>query len=61
MATTFENNTFTDVMLGRKSIRVYDENVKISQLEMLQMIEEATTAPSSVNMQPWRFVVVESP
>lgn len=61
MATTFENNTFTDVMLGRKSIRVYDENIKISQLEMLQMIEEATTAPSSVNMQPWRFVVVESP
>lgn len=61
MATTFENNTFTDVMLDRKSIRVYDENVKISQLEMLQMIEEATTAPSSVNMQPWRFVVVESP
>ena len=61
MATTFENNTFADVMLGRKSIRVYDENVKISQEEMLEMIQEATTAPSSVNMQPWRFVVVESP
>lgn len=28
--------------------------------EMLTMIQEATTAPSSVNMQPWRFVVVES-
>ncbi|WP_215113366.1 nitroreductase family protein [Exiguobacterium sp. s63] len=61
MATTFENNTFKDVMFGRKSIRVYDENVKISQEEMLEMIQEATTAPSSVNMQPWRFVVVESP
>lgn len=61
MATTFENNTLTDVMLDRKSIRVYDETVKISQLEMLEMIQEATTAPSSVNMQPWRFVVVESP
>ncbi|TCI45963.1 MULTISPECIES: nitroreductase family protein [unclassified Exiguobacterium] len=61
MATTFENNTLTDVMLDRKSIRVYDETVKIPQLEMLEMIQEATTAPSSVNMQPWRFVVVESP
>ncbi|MCT4782489.1 MULTISPECIES: nitroreductase family protein [Exiguobacterium] len=61
MATTFQNDTFEDVVLGRKSIRVYDENVKISQLEMLEMIQEATTAPSSVNMQPWRFVVVESP
>ncbi|EPE61325.1 nitroreductase [Exiguobacterium sp. S17] len=61
MATTFENNTLTDVMLDRKSIRVYDETVKIPQLEMLEMIQEATTAPSSVNMQPWRFVVIESP
>lgn len=61
MTTTFKNNTFADVMLDRKSIRVYDENVKISQDEMLEMIKEATTAPSSVNMQPWRFVVVESP
>ena len=33
---------------------------KISHEEMLTMIQEATTAPSSVNMQPWRFVVVES-
>ncbi|TCI43392.1 nitroreductase family protein [Exiguobacterium sp. SH3S2] len=61
MTTTFENNTLTDVMLDRKSIRAYDETVKIPQLEMLEMIQEATTAPSSVNMQPWRFVVVESP
>lgn len=61
MATTFKNDTFQDVVLGRKSIRVYDENVKISQEEMLEMIQEATMAPSSVNMQPWRFVVVESP
>ncbi|KDN57086.1 nitroreductase family protein [Exiguobacterium sp. AB2] len=61
MATTFKNDTFQDVVLGRKSIRVYDENVKISKEEMLEMIQEATMAPSSVNMQPWRFVVVESP
>ena len=27
---------------------------------MLQILEEATKAPSSVNLQPWRFVIVES-
>ncbi|MEY8446444.1 nitroreductase family protein [Enterococcus ratti] len=54
------NNDFSSVVFGRKSIRVYDETVKISHEEMLAMIQEATTAPSSVNMQPWRFVVVES-
>lgn len=55
-----KNNEFNDVVFGRRSIRAYDETVKIPQEEMLEMISEATKAPSSVNMQPWRFVVVES-
>lgn len=55
------NNNFSEIMFGRKSVRVYDEQFNISKQEMLEMIEEATTAPSSVNMQPWRFIVVESP
>jgi nitroreductase len=54
------NNDFSDIIFGRRSVRVYDKTVKISHEEMLEMIQEATTAPSSVNMQPWRFVVVES-
>lgn len=53
-------NDFAEIALNRKSIRVYDESVKISHKEMLEMIQESTKAPSSVNMQPWRFVVVES-
>lgn len=60
MNKTLANNDFSDIVFGRKSIRVYDENVKIPHEEMLEMIQEATTAPSSVNLQPWRFVVVES-
>lgn len=60
MTKELANNNFKDVVFGRKSIRVYDETVKISQEEMLEMIQETTQAPSSVNMQPWRFVVVES-
>ena len=27
---------------------------------MTEILTEATLAPSSVNMQPWRFVVIES-
>jgi nitroreductase len=60
MSKELVNNDFSSVMFGRKSVRVYDETVKISHEQMLEMIKEATTAPSSVNMQPWRFVVVES-
>ncbi|MFD2729932.1 nitroreductase family protein [Enterococcus camelliae] len=55
-----ETSSFSEMVFGRKSVRVYDETVKISHEEMLEMIQESTTAPSSVNMQPWRFVVVES-
>lgn len=60
MAKELVKNDFADVTFGRKSVRLYDETYKISHEEMLEMIQEATTAPSSVNMQPWRFVVVES-
>ena len=60
MKTKLINNDFSEITFGRKSIRLYDENFKISHEEMLQLIQEATAAPSSVNMQPWRFVVIES-
>lgn len=60
MSKEFVTNDFSEITFGRKSVREYDEGFKISHEEMLEMIQEATTAPSSVNMQPWRFVVVES-
>ena len=47
-------------LVKRRSIRKYDPNIKISKEEMTLMLEEATRAPSSMNMQPWRFVVVET-
>ena len=60
MNKNFKNNDFTEITFGRKSVRLYDENYKISHEEMLEMIQEATAAPSSVNMQPWRFIVGET-
>ncbi|HEL1616033.1 TPA: nitroreductase family protein [Streptococcus suis] len=53
-------NDFNEIMFGRKSIKVYDETVTIDHEEMLEMLNKTITAPSSVNLQPWRFVVVES-
>lgn len=58
--TTFKNNDFSDLLTNRRSVRAYDPTVKIDKEEMEQMLAEAATAPSSVNMQPWRFVIVES-
>lgn len=50
-----------EVVKSRRSVKLYDSSVTISREEMSQMLEEASLAPSSVNLQPWRFVVIESP
>lgn len=60
MTTTYHENDFSKILLERKSIRNYDTMVKISQEEMEAILNDAVKAPSSVNMQPWRFVVVSS-
>jgi nitroreductase len=56
-----KNTDFKDVVFGRRSVKTYDPTVKISREEMTEILEEATKAPSSINMQPWRFVVVDTP
>lgn len=55
-----KNNDFKDIVFNRHSVREFDKNYKIDREEMIQILEEATKAPSSVNLQPWRFVIVES-
>jgi len=60
MINTQKTNDFTEIMTGRRSIRKYDPSVKISKEEMTEILTEATLAPSSVNMQPWRFLVIDS-
>jgi len=54
-------NDFHKIVTERRSIKNYDKSVKISQEEMTEILKLATRAPSSVNMQPWRFLVIESP
>ncbi|WP_151736982.1 nitroreductase family protein ['Paenibacillus yunnanensis' Narsing Rao et al. 2020] len=55
-----QTNDFNEIVYGRRSIKTYDPSVKISREEMTQILEEASTAPSSINMQPWRFLVIDS-
>lgn len=54
-------NDFNKIITGRRSIKNYDKSVKISHEEMTKILTLATLAPSSLNMQPWRFLVIESP
>ncbi|MCO0601361.1 nitroreductase family protein [Peribacillus butanolivorans] len=61
MTTAQLTNDFKEIVTGRRSIKNYDKSVKISREEMEEILTLATLAPSSVNMQPWRFLVIDSP
>ena len=52
---------FFDVIKGRKSVKYFNPNVKIKREEIIEMLNEANIAPSSCNLQPWRYVVVDTP
>ncbi|NQX70355.1 nitroreductase family protein [Paenibacillus alba] len=56
-----EQQLFSDVIRERRSVRNYDPAVKISREELTEILQEATLAPSSANLQPWRFLVIDSP
>lgn len=55
---TYETGLST-VIRDRRSVRKYDPNFKISQDEILDILKEAALAPSSSNLQPWKFLVIQ--
>ena len=57
---TVSQVSLANLMLERRSIRQYDPTVTISAAELRTIINSATRAPSSQNMQPWHFVIVSS-
>jgi nitroreductase len=57
--TNVQSPDFQTVIRERHSVRKYDPTFRISTDEMKQMLEEAILAPSSSNLQPWRFLVID--
>ncbi|WP_302803714.1 nitroreductase family protein [Schleiferilactobacillus harbinensis] len=58
--TPLTKNDFAQNVFGRRSIRKFDSDFKITRAEMQEILTQAGRAPSSMNLQPWRFVVVDS-
>ncbi|MFJ7934110.1 nitroreductase family protein [Sporosarcina sp. NPDC096371] len=57
--TTTSNSNLYSVMQARKSVRVFDPNFTIAKEEIEEMLKLATIAPSSSNLQSWRFLVIQ--
>ncbi|WP_226585521.1 nitroreductase family protein [Halobacillus litoralis] len=54
-----EDTDFLTVAKERRSVRQYDPDFKIDKREIRELLETAALAPSSSNLQSWRFLVIE--
>ncbi len=52
---------FYELIRGRESIRDYDPDRPLEKDTLYRILEAGRLAPSAVNYQPWKFVVVSSP
>lgn len=51
---------FYDAVRKRHSLRKYDSGRKVPEEVLKRILEAGRMAPSAVNKQPWRFLVVSS-
>jgi len=58
MSTIDQKLTAEETMLARHSVRKYERGVTIPESELNEILTLASSAPSSWNLQHWRFLVV---
>jgi nitroreductase len=49
---------FEEIVSWRRSVKHYDPNHQVSDAELKRIFDRVILAPSSYNLQHWRFVVV---
>lgn len=52
---------FYDLVSNRESIRNYDPDRPVDEETLYRILEAGRMAPSAVNFQPWKFLVITSP
>lgn len=53
-------DAFRELLRGRITVERFDDR-QLGEGEIRELIEDATLAPSSFNIQHWRFIAVRSP
>jgi len=53
-------DVFRELIRGRASVERFDPHRPLDEDEIRELVEDATLAPSSFNIQHWRFVAVRS-
>ena len=52
---------FSEIVTKRRAIKHYDPDHQITDAELREIFNKVVLAPSSFNLQHWRFVVVRHP
>ncbi|UJX42772.1 nitroreductase family protein [Desulfovibrio sp. JY] len=52
---------FQDVMRSRRAVNFFDPDRDVPQEDLDKILETATRAPSSFNLQPWKVAVLREP
>lgn len=50
-----------EAIYQRRSVKAFDPNHKITPEEEKQLLEATIQAPTSFNIQHWRFVILRDP
>ncbi|MBI5589087.1 MAG: nitroreductase family protein [Deltaproteobacteria bacterium] len=50
---------FKDVMYQRRAVNFFDPEQPVSEALLRELIETASNAPSSFNLQPWNLIVLK--
>ena len=54
-----QKTALEQLMEERSSVRKYETGVTIPRETIEHILQQATSAPSSSNLQPWRFLVID--
>ena len=54
-----QKTALEQLMDDRKSVRKYEPGITIPRETIEHILQQATSAPSSSNLQPWRFLVID--
>lgn len=55
------NKKIIDALTWRRAIRVFDPTKKVSDADLLTILESAQLSPSSYGLEPWKFFVISDP
>src|SRR6266702_3577856 len=55
-----KNEEIISALLGRYAVKTFDKSRKISNEDLKTILESGRLSPSSLGIEPWKFILVEN-